>query len=104
MKCLIVVILSLLANIAGAQQPADTAAIQQPVVKRARPPQIRPVKKDTTTGTMPDSLNRPVSAYAGNIDTVFRRQFSYSVVLKINPYFNFFAAPESRLSTERVSN
>ncbi len=99
MKCLRFIIILLLANSVAAQLPADSAIIKRPAVKKIISKQL--AKKDTASRAILDSLNRPVKAVSGTTDTIFRTKFSYSTVLKANPYFSFFATPESRLSSER---
>jgi hypothetical protein len=99
-KYFIPIIFLLLATIGKAQQQADTLPAKPHAVQRIK---TRPAKKDTTAISIAaDSL--PVNAVSRNIETIFRNSgaFSYRTVLKINPYYNFFARPESRLSSEHV--
>jgi Domain of unknown function (DUF4271) len=107
------------AGLAAQDTVADTPVVApKPVVRKV----IRPVaKKDTTqSATARDTLalqqlvqtdsTRPVPAAIDSVlagtgaSTPFfasKGRLSYKTVLKINPYYNFFAAPQNLLAPER---
>lgn len=103
MKYILYLIFLLLATTIVAQTPGDSEVVPQRPVKKIK---HIPVKKDT-------SLSRTVTINSApkKVDTAIVQQmmpfhaakgnFSYWQVLKINPYFNFFALPENRLVEER---
>jgi Domain of unknown function (DUF4271) len=101
----------------AAQEPvADTPVIPpRPVVKKIIRPAIKKdslhmaMQQDTvallqqgTGSTMPpvlDSVTKgtgPASPFLAS-----KTRFSYKAVLKINPYYNFFASPQNLLAEER---
>jgi hypothetical protein len=82
-------------------QPDTPVASQQPVKKAKRPP----AKKDTAIASTTGSLRYSLDTASTRIEAIFRNNgpFSYRTVLKINPYYAFFAAPESRLSAEHIT-
>jgi hypothetical protein len=94
------VVFLLLVNITGAQTPVDTAIASQHAVKKIK---LHIAKKDTAISTRMDSVSK-LSVGSPDVEAVFktREPFSYRTVLKINPYYNFFASVESRLSGEHV--
>jgi hypothetical protein len=102
-KYILYLILLLFAKASVAQIPGDSVVVPQRPVKKIK---HTPVKKDTIffhpviTNASPKKVDTavvqqtmPFNAGKGN--------FSYRQVLKINPYFNFFAFPENRLVEER---
>jgi Domain of unknown function (DUF4271) len=88
----------------AAQNPGDTGIVQKPPVKKIKHTAVKkntaPFSNSITTdssGKRPDTL---IAQQAGPFKAR-KGMLSYRGVLKINPYFNFFASPQNIFAEER---